>query len=153
MMHSLIATQVAFCFLVLLVAGLFATTFARLSNQPTGFSVDRLLTPDTVAARSQPPVFWNQVADHLRTVPGVQAVALAGWPLLSGYAQNNSISINGGPPSDDLTYFLPISAGWVDVMRISLIDGREFRPGDTDGAVTIVNDTFAKRYFRGENPI
>jgi len=153
MMHSLIATQVAFCFLVLLVAGLFATTFARLSNQPTGFSVDRLLTLDTVAARSQPPVFWNQVADHLRTMPGVQAVALAGWPLLSGYAQNNSISINGGPPSDDLTYFLPISPGWVDVMKISLIDGREFRPGDTDPAATIVNDTFAKRYFRGENPI
>src|SRR5258708_31688793 len=43
LMHALIAVQVSFCFLVLFVAGLFVTTFKRLSNQPTGFSEDRLL--------------------------------------------------------------------------------------------------------------
>ena len=84
LMHALIAVQVAFCFLVLFVAGLFAATFDRLSHQPTGFSAERLLTLDTVAQRAQPPVFWDQVAEHLRTVPGVETVALAGWPLLSG---------------------------------------------------------------------
>ena len=38
LMHALIAVQVAFCFLVLFVAGLFVATFDRLSNRPTGFS-------------------------------------------------------------------------------------------------------------------
>ena len=37
LMHALIAMQVAFCFLVLFVAGLFAATFDRLSHRPTGF--------------------------------------------------------------------------------------------------------------------
>ena len=69
---------------MLFVAGLFVATFDRLSNQPTGFSAERLLTLDTVTQRPQPPVFWDQVAEHLRTVPGVETVALAGWPLLSG---------------------------------------------------------------------
>jgi putative ABC transport system permease protein len=152
-MHALIAVQVAFCFLVLFIAGLFAATFDRLSNQPTGFSAERLLTLETVAQRPQPAAFWDQVAEHLRTMPGVQRVALAGWPLLSGYGWNNSISINGGPPSEDLTYFLNVSPGWIDTMKIPFIDGRDFRASDTYPGAAIVNNTFAKRYFKGENPI
>jgi predicted permease len=153
LMHALIAVQVAFCFLVLFVAGLFAVTFERLSNRATGFSAERLLTLDTVAQRAQPAAFWDQVAEHLRSVPGVETVGLAGWPLLSGNGWNDSVSINGGPPSEDLTYFLNVSPGWIDAMKIFLIDGRDFRPNDTYPGAAIVNDTFAKRYFRGENPI
>jgi putative ABC transport system permease protein len=152
-MHVLIALQVAFCFLVLFVAGLFVQTFDRLSHQSTGFSADRLLTLDTIAERAQSNASWDQVAQHLRTVPGVETVALAGWPLLGGNAQNNSVSINGGPPSDDLTYFLNVSPGWVDTMRIQFIGGRDFRAGDTYPGVAIVNDTFRKRYFPNEDPI
>jgi predicted permease len=152
-MHALIATQVAFCFLVLFVAALFVTTFRRLSNQPTGFSADRILTLDTVTQRPQPPVYWEQVAEHLRTVPGVERVAIAGWPLLSGRGWNDSISINGGPPSDDLTYFLSVSPGWVETMRIPFLDGRDFRANDAYPGSAIVNETFAKRYFPNENPV
>ena len=98
LMHALIAVQVAFCFLVLFVAGLFVATFDRLSHRPTGFSAERLLTLDTVSQRPQPPVFWDQVAEHLRTVPGVETVALAGWPLLSAN-WNSFVAINGAPPT------------------------------------------------------
>jgi predicted permease len=153
LMHALIATQVAFCFLVLFVAGLFVATFDRLSNQPTGFSAERLLTLDTVAKQAQPPVFWNQVAEHLRGLPGIEAVALAGWPLLSGNGWNGFVSINGAPPSEILGYFLSVSPGWTEVMKIPWIDGRDFRPSDAHPGVAIVNETFVKQYFGGENPI
>ncbi|MGI9071463.1 MAG: ABC transporter permease [Bryobacteraceae bacterium] len=152
-MHALIAAQVAFCFLVLFIAGLFAATFNRLSDQPTGFSAERLLTLDTVAQRPQPPAFWDQVAEHLRAQPGVQRVALAGWPLLSGEGWSDSISINGGPPSDDLTYFLNVSLGWIDTMKIPFIEGRDFRVDDTYPGAAIVNNTFVRRYFKGEHPV
>ena len=152
-MHALIAAQVAFCFLILFVAGLFAATFERLSHRPTGFSPDRLLLLHTVAQREEAPVFWDQVAEHLRTVPGVATVALAGWPLLDGNAWNGFISVNGAPPGPDLAYFLAVSPGWVDTMKIPFIDGRDFRPGETAPGVAIVNETFAKEYFKGENPI
>ena len=113
LMHALIAVQVAFCFVVLFVAGLFVATFDRLSNQPTGFSAERLLTLETVTQRPQPPVFWDQVAEHLRAVPGVETVALAGWPLLSGKSWNGFISINGAPPSEVFADFLMSRpAGW-----------------------------------------
>jgi len=153
LMHALIAAQVAFCFLVLFVAGLFAATFDRLSNRPIGFSAERLLLLHTVAQRDERPVYWDQVADRLRTVPGVATVALSGWPLLDGNAWNGFISVNGAPPGPVLAYFLAISPGWVDAMKIPLIDGRDFRPGDASPGSAIVNETFVKEFFNGKNPI
>jgi predicted permease len=153
LMHALIAVQVAFCFVVLFVAGLFAATFDRLSHRPTGFSSERLLTLDTVAQRPQPPAFWEQVANHLRTVPGVEAVALSGWALLGGGAWNGFVSINGAPPGPVLAYFLRASPGWIDVMKIHLIDGRDFSASDTTPGSAIVNETFARQFFNGENPL
>jgi len=93
------------------------------------------------------------MAEHLRSVPGVDAVAMSGWPLLSGIDWNGFISINGAPPTGVLTSFLNVSPGWLDVMKIPLLDGRDFRPGDTSPGVAIVNQAFAKQYFNGEDPV
>jgi predicted permease len=153
MMHLLIAVQTAFCLLVLLVAGLFIATFQRLSNKPTGFSAEGLLTLDTVARPAQLPVYWNQAAERLRATPGVEAVALAGWPLLSGNGMSGYISINGAAAGANLAYFLHVSPGWIETMKIPLIDGRDFRPSDTSPGVAIVNRVFTREYFNGENPI
>jgi putative ABC transport system permease protein len=157
-MNVLIAAQVAFCFLVLFVAGLFAATSERLSNKPLGFSAERILLLSTVSARPQSPVVWDQVADHLRSLPGIERVALADRPLLTGYASNSFISVNGAPPSEVLAYFRSVSPGWMDAMKIRLIDGSDFRASDTsttDGGegLAIVNETFARQYFGGENPV
>src|SRR4029077_9075956 len=99
LMHTLVAAQVAFCFVVHLVTGLFVATFDRLINQPTGFSSERILNLETVTPGSQPPGFWDQVAEHLRMTPGVEKVALIGWPLMSGESAVGNISINGAPPT------------------------------------------------------
>jgi predicted permease len=153
MMHALIAAQVAFSLLVLFVGGLFAATFERLSNRPTGFVADRLLLLRTVAQQAEAPVFWDQVAEHLRNVPGVETVALAGWPLLDGNAWNGFVSVNGAPPGPVLAYFLAVSPGWVKAMKLPLVDGRDFLAGDASPGVAIVSETFAKEFFKGENPI
>ena len=52
---------------------------------------------DTVAPRSISLVAWDQVAARLRTVPGVENVAMAGWPLLTPNGWNGFISLNGAP--------------------------------------------------------
>jgi predicted permease len=153
LMHALIAVQVAFCFLVLFVAGLFVTTFKRLSNQPTGFSADRLLALDTVAKQPQPLEFWEQVAEQLRGVQGVEMVALTDEPLLGGSSWNNFISVNGAPPNGILSYMRAVSPGWLETMKIALIDGRDFRPNDAHPGAALVNETFAKVYFDGVDPV
>lgn len=153
LMHALIAAQVAFCFLVLFVAGLFVTTFERLSHRPIGFSSERILLLGTVTARAQQPAYWDEVAERLRAVPGVEKIALAGWPLLSGTQSNNYLSVTGGPPVEPLCFFLSVSPGWLDTMKIPLLDGRDFRPDDMDPGAAIVNETFARTYFNGQNPV
>jgi putative ABC transport system permease protein len=159
LMHVLIAAQVVFCFLVLFIGGLFVATFQRLSNQPIGFSSERLLTLDTVAQHA-PAVAWEQVAEHLRTVPGVERVALSEWALMDGWGYKyNPISINGAPPAPDvMAGFLSVSPGWLDTMKIPLLDGRDFRPSDIylttqKSGVAIVNQAFARLYFNGQNPV
>lgn len=146
MMLALIGVQVAFCFLVHFVSGLFVSTSNRLVNRPTGFSTDRLLTLAVSADPAQPAPFWDQVADRLRAVPGVEKVALASFPLLSGSHWNHFISIGGAPPSDEQVHFLNVSPGWTDAMKIPLLGGRDFETSDASG-VALVNHAFATRYF------
>ncbi len=153
LMHVLVAAQVAFCFLVLFMAGLFASTFQHLSHKPIGFNADRLLVVDTVTHQPVAPVFWDQVADHLREVPGVQKVAIAAWPLLGGNGWNGFVSINGAPPNSVLADFLAVSPGFTDTMRIHFVDGRDFLPGETWPGAAIINETFARQFFGNRNPI
>ena len=77
-MHGLIAAQVAFCFIVHFIAGLFVATFDRLSSQPTGFAVDRVLTLETVSRGEQPVAYWDQIIQKLKTINGVDSAALCG---------------------------------------------------------------------------
>jgi predicted permease len=153
LMHGMIAAQVAFCFLVLFVAGLFVATFERLSNKPTGFSAESLLLLDTVAHVPLPAAYWDQVEDDLRAMPGVERVSQAGWPLLGGNSWNDSISFNGGPPSVDLAYFLNVSPGFFETMRIPLLAGRDFRQSDGYPQAAIVNQTFAHEFLHDDNPM
>ena len=151
--HGLIAVQVALCFVILFVAGLFVATFERLSSRPTGFVADRLITLDTVAKPPQTAAVWEQVAEHLGAMPGVERVAIASSPLLAGASWNNSISVRGAPPNGVLTYLLKASPGWIGTLKIPLIAGRDFRPSDAYPGAAIVNETFVKTYFNGENPV
>ena len=153
LMHALIAVQVAFCFLVLFVGGLFVVTFDRLSHQPLGFSAERLLVLDAVSQPAQPTVYWDQAAERLRSLAGVESVALAGWPLLGGNGSNGFVAVGGAPVHELLAYFLPISPGWIDTMKVSLVAGRDLRPNDTYPGAALVNEAFAKEYFQGENPV
>jgi putative ABC transport system permease protein len=153
LLRGAIALQVAFCFLVLFLSALFVASFQRLQNRPLGFSTDRLLLLETVAGKGQLPVVWNQTAEALRAVPGVDSVAISGWPLLGRIMINSEISINGAPPSPTPSWFLSVSPRWLSTMKIPLVSGHDFRPQDTSPGTAIVNETFAKTYFPGQDPI
>jgi predicted permease len=163
LMNALVAAQVAFCFLVHFVAGLFVASFQRLSTQPTGFAVERVLLLETVVkgpakTANRDERTWEELAGHLRTVPGVQSVAFSGWGLMSGSAWTGSVRVPNVPLDPVSPYFFSVSPGWLDQMEIRRIDGRDFRPGELPGSperagVAIVNEAFARKYFNGQNPV
>ena len=147
LMHGMIAAQVAFCFLVLFVAGLFVATFDRLSTRPLGFRcIAAVAAGDGGAA-------WTAtggVGADGRDVC-VRCLEWRRWRSLAGRfcprGWNGSISINGGPPSTDWGTFLTVSPGWVDTMKMRMIAGRDFRSSDAFPGAAIVNETFVKRIF------
>ena len=153
LIRGAIALQVALCFLVLFLSSLFVTSFQRLQNRRLGFSTDRLLLLETVAGKGQIPVVWNQTAEALRAAPGVESVAISRWPLLGRIRINSDISINGAPSSPTPGWFLNVSPGWLSTMKIPLVSGRDFRPEDTSPGAAIVNETFVKTFFPGQDPI
>jgi predicted permease len=102
--------------------------------------------------------FYQELLARLSAAPGVQ-IASAGWPLpMSDNHATVSFSIQGRPvakgdrPSEPVGIALP---GYFQAMRIPLFSGRAFDQHDTTTAppVLIVNQTFARKYFPGENPI
>ncbi len=153
LMQGMIAVQVAICFVVLFAASLFVASFRQLSQHALGFSAEKLLALEVVAKQDQPPVLWTQVGDALSSVPGVEKVAEAWWPLMSGTMRNNFISVNGAAPSETLAFFLGVSPGWLETMKIPLLKGRDFRSDDSNPSAVIVNRTFAQQFFDGADPL
>ena len=80
----LLASQVAFCSVVVFAGGLFATSLTRLVLLPTGFDSAGLVNLEVVAEPEQPPSAWDDLTDGLNALPRVSSAALAGWPLLDG---------------------------------------------------------------------
>ena len=153
LMYGLVAAQVAFCFLVHFVTGLFVASFNRLANLRLGFSAERVLLLDTVSQQPQPTAYWDLVADHLRALPGVESASLSGWALLSGNGWNGFISVNGTPFAPPLTFFLAVSPGWLETMKIPILEGRDLRPGETFPGAAVVNQAFVNQYFPDVDPV
>jgi predicted permease len=163
LMRTLLAAQMAFCVLVLFVAGLFVSTFERLLHRPLGFSTDRILIMDSSASSEQPSRVWMQVADRLREWPGVESVTVSPFALLTSDRLTADVRVPGHDVDERQASMLTVSPRFFETMRIGMIAGRDLRSDDLPPrldtsqrpvrGVGIVNEMFARAYFHGENPI
>ncbi len=153
---GLIIAQAAFCAFVLFTAGLFIATFQRMANQPTGFSPAGLVTLESESSAPLPADVWYRVALRLGSVPGAESAAMAEYALMSFNAQVGYVWANGHVPDGtwaNSTWFLAVSPGWFETMKLPVIEGRDFRWDHTFPDVAVVNETFAHRYFGNQNPV
>ena len=75
------------------------------------------------------------MAETLRGMPGVKSVGISEWALLQTGSWNGNVSVNGNPATDEWAYFLAVSPGWMDTMKIRLVEGREITaPGYLAGS-------------------
>ncbi|MGC4052673.1 MAG: ABC transporter permease [Paludibaculum sp.] len=153
LMYGLIAAQVTFCFVVLFVSGLFVETFHKLSKRPMGFLSDGLLVVDVTPKQPQFPVVWEELTRRIRALPGVESASTSCWPLIGAMGWSGFVSIHDGPPSSVPAYMLAVSPGWLETMKIPILDGSDFRPDATSPGVAIVNETFVKTFFHSERPL
>ena len=153
LMNSLIAGQMALCVLVLFVAGLFVATFSRLLTKPLGFSYRGILAMESQTKSKKTTVSWLELLARLRQSPGVESAAFAGWPLLTANTWTMTVRAPNRAATPRAPYVLDVSPGFFETMRIRFLAGRDFRAGDRQGKIAIVNEAFARVYFDGANPV
>jgi predicted permease len=154
--NALVVAQVAVSLTLLITSFLFLRSLMRIGSVEPGFNVDHLLTAKIRLDRSrytsqQQSQFYKQALEHVEALPGVLSGSLASIVPLVGDRIGGMVDIEMGGSR------LPINVNQIgpryfETMAIPLLHGREFSATDRD-AVVIVNETFAKRYLAGKNPL
>ncbi len=94
--------------------------------------------------------FFRTLAERLQGMPGNEAAALAIIPVLTGDEWDQSYTVEGGKPGQNIDPHMNfISPGYFKTLDVPMLAGRDFRTDDTlaSGKVAIVNEKFAKKYF------
>jgi putative ABC transport system permease protein len=164
MRSSIIVGEVALAMVLLSGAGLLLQSLVRLLRVDPGFASDHTITfginLPPVYAGPQRVVFYDRLLEHIRTLPGVKSASVVrGLPLGSDEDQiSSTFEIVGHPVAESERPMTPVrvsSPSYMQTMRIRLIAGRDFTQRDDDKAppVVIINQTLARNFFGGQNPI
>ena len=155
---SLIVAQVALSLMLVVAAGLFARTFARLSGAPLGFDRDRVVvvtvTAPTVAAADRNP-FYKRLVSAVAAVPGVaQAGGSLNPPLIGFLVGDFVVSVPGTaapPDAERISQSNEITPGWLAAYGTTIREGRDIDDHDTATRqpVMLVNEAFARRFSAG----
>ena len=160
---GLVTAQVALSFLLLFGAGLFVRSLQNLRTTDTGVALDNLVTFQLSPAlngytEERGAQFYRDLLERLRSAPGVKSAGQAAVPILSGDEWDSSMSVEGHKAADgeDMQAFMnALSPGYFETMQIPILAGRDFRESDQtdDAKVAIVNEKFARHFFKGASPI
>jgi putative ABC transport system permease protein len=162
---ALIVAEVALSLVLLVGAGLLAQSFRHLLDVKPGFEPDNLVTMDVVPRRSRYPQeaqrvqFFQDFLQKAKALPGVESVGLVDPLPLGGNFEAWDFQIEGRPPAapgvSQNADRRVIDPGYFHAMKIPLVRGRAFGDGDAATAppVIIINDSLARKYFAGEEPV
>jgi putative ABC transport system permease protein len=161
---ALVVLEVALSLLLLIGAGLMIRSFRQLLTVDLGFNPDRLLTMNIQLSRSryQGPLsaaFFRQLIERVEALPGVESAGAITAVFIEGLPNSSNFTIDGRPPPPAAEQIeAPIdfvTPGYFRTMGISLLKGRELseRDGPEAPQVAIINDTFARRFWPGEDPL
>ena len=160
----LVVSEVALALVAIIGAGLFGRSFqlARQINpgfDPRGVLVSQLYLSTSGYSVPDRIKFCARLRERLESQPGISAVTYADYiPLGLADGSWEDLKIAGYVPqlNENMKIYRTVAApGYFNVLRIPLLDGRDFRESDDAQAqpVMIVNQRFAKRFFGDGNPI
>ncbi|HEY7183802.1 MAG TPA: ABC transporter permease [Blastocatellia bacterium] len=153
--HALVVAEMALALALLAGAGLLINSFARLLRVDPGYDPQGLMIMPLGFPEQNKYAFAEQVMERVAATPGVTAVALMSYPSLNGL--NFPFNREGSPlPNGDVTVaYSAVSPNYLRTLKAPLRAGREFDDHDmpTSTRVAVINETMARQYFAGENPI
>jgi putative ABC transport system permease protein len=163
----LVVVELAVSLVLLIGAGLLARSFVKLARTDLGFAADTLLTMrvNLTGARyttsASQTAYFNEVMERVKQLPTVRLAAVStDMPLGSDRPYGGvAFQVTGRPPlpmaqrpASDLTL---VTRDFFATLGIPLREGRLFGSQDSTQSpeVIVVNESFARKIFPGENPL
>jgi predicted permease len=159
----LVVAQVTFSLVLLVGAGLFVHSLAKLSQANLGYDRENLLLFRVNASGGgykgdAMTRLYKELFTRISAVPGLRGVTVSYNGLFSGSESGDPISVEGYTPRPgeemESTFDL-IGPGYFSTMGIPILLGRELTAQDSGGGLcpAVVNETFAHRFFSNTSPI
>jgi predicted permease len=161
---GLLVIEVSLSLVLLIAAGLLLTSFARLQRVEPGFEPEGIFTAQLALSPQRYPrdklvAFYEQLYQRLATLPGSTSAALTDRVPLTGGQSPAPIAVVGRPvpPMSERPHANRhlVSPRYFRTLGIPIRAGRDFDERDSARVphVAIVNETFARQHFPGEDPI
>ena len=166
---ALVAAQIALAVIVLASAGLLVRTLAKLESIEPGFDANNVLlfgVDPTLAGYKRADILtlYGELQSQLADIPGVRSVTYSSQTLLGGAWWGTTVQVPGMSRNSSAdTTLMTTGPGFFDTMRIPLLSGRAFNSTDFGEAAAsgsglaplpvIINETFARRWLAGQNPL
>jgi putative ABC transport system permease protein len=161
---SLVIVQAAMSLVLLSAAALLGQSLRNLQHQNFGFETEgrylAMINPmlGNYKPETLEPMF-RQIDDRLLQIPGVRMVAPALYAPMSGDSWNNGIRVQGRPEpgakENTSSAFARVAPGFFETIGAKIVLGRQITQDDTAATrnVAVINEAFAKRFFKGQNPV
>jgi len=158
----LVVLQVAFSMVLLIGAGLVTQSLRNLEDQHFGFVTEGRLIVNispSLAGYTADKLYglYQRLEEALPQIPGVLSSSLSGYSPLGGNNWNERVYIEGKVP--DYRWTAPswdrVGPQYFETIGTRLLQGRVVDERDTPAAqhIAVINETFARRFFRNEDPI
>lgn len=161
----LIVGEVALTLVLVVSAGLLMKSLLRLADANPGFDAAHILSvqisPNQTACldRAACVALYDRIITQARRMTGIREVAVVNTIPLDGELPTIPVDVEGHPKSADypapMLWAGAVSPGYLRMMHIPLLAGRQFTEADSAQAakVLIITPATAQRFWPGQNPI
>jgi putative ABC transport system permease protein len=159
-----VAAEVALALVLLIGATMLIQSFRRLSRVDLGFNPAEVLSMQISLPAAKYPdrerqrVFYDQVLERVRALPGVQSATTSDYLPVEGTARA-PFYVEDNPPAAQrdkpLAWMTTVSPGFFRTMQARLVRGHDFDPAAPAAAppAAVINESMARQYFPGKDPI
>ena len=161
--RTLVAAQLALSLPLLAGAGLLSRTLTNLKNVDLGYAREQLIVArvDAAVAGYESPrrvALYTELLEELKRLPGVRAASYSENGLFSGNDSADEIEVEGytrKESGDRGARWDQVGPGYFTTLKVRLLAGRDINEADHAGApkVCVINESFAKQFFAGRNPL
>lgn len=157
--RALTVVQVALSLVLVAGALLFSRSLAKILTIDMGFRDEGVVNATATFQRldlppERVPVFKDELLERVRAIPGVESAAITHVIPLRDWGGGKAW-IDGAPRQPSATRLSRVGPGYFKTLEVPILAGRDFDTRDRAGAtqVAIVNQTFARKFLNGANPV